>query len=483
MLLPALAKRLDLTIVVDQPEVSFDAVPVVQYDAFRKSIGEYDAFICQIGNNPYHETIYSFAMEHPSIVVLHDVVLHHLIVEMTLARGLVDEYIQALRENHGEPGAAWARARVAGMHDEIGNFFFPASRELVRHSRGVLVHSDYAVELVRSFETDTPVMKVNHPYAASEVESDRARDEYRRKLSFPSDAIIVGMFGFVTSAKRPEVVLEAFADALRREPRLRLLIVGEAAPNIELQRLARDKGLADDQWFATGYVDDAAFDHWLAAVDRVVNLRYPSAGETSGALYHIIAAEKPVAVSDYASFSDLPAGVVTKIAIDEHEMQQLVDFLAGDGSTDAAAQKLWLQESGSLDRTVATYSRALEGQFPKRSFSSHVQQPIALFPHWQLLQSKATPHAITFELKNLTTDVIQNPTYLTPAYRVVVKFFSGSNEVSSRWLSPPRDIPPGGSVCWTVARAPGATVMELHHAQEMIPPAGGSRFVRLELAT
>ena len=64
----------------------------------------------------------------------------------------------------------------------------------------------------------------------------------------------------------------------------------------------------------TGYVDDAEFDDYYAAADRLVNLRYPSAGETSGTLIRAFEAGKPVAVSDYAQFAELPDDVVTKIA-------------------------------------------------------------------------------------------------------------------------------------------------------------------------
>ena len=68
----------------------------------------------------------------PGVIVLHDVVLHHLIVEMTLARGDVDGYVAALRASHGEAGEAWARGRAAGLHSEMGNFLLPASIEVAQ---------------------------------------------------------------------------------------------------------------------------------------------------------------------------------------------------------------------------------------------------------------------------------------------------------------------------------------------------------------
>src|SRR5437762_14042777 len=120
MLAPALAERVELSI-IDSPSRRPPA-------AGRRPI-------YHLGNNPHHEWIYNAALENPGVVVLHDVVLHHLIVEMTLARGDADGYAAALRANHGEVGEAWARGRAAGLHSEMGNFLLPASIGVANRSR------------------------------------------------------------------------------------------------------------------------------------------------------------------------------------------------------------------------------------------------------------------------------------------------------------------------------------------------------------
>jgi hypothetical protein len=132
MIVPALGQHVDLT---PQPlgQPTPDDLPVYH-----------------LGNNPFHESIYLAAMERPGIIVLHDVVLHHLFVEMTLARGDVEGYVAALRARHGEAGEAWARGRAAGMHDEIGNFLLPASIDIARRSKAVIVHNRSASDLLQS---------------------------------------------------------------------------------------------------------------------------------------------------------------------------------------------------------------------------------------------------------------------------------------------------------------------------------------------
>ena len=70
MLIPALREKVELEV------VSAPADPATRPPGNP---------IYQLGNNPHHEWIYREAMKTPGVIVLHDIVLHHLIVEMTLA--------------------------------------------------------------------------------------------------------------------------------------------------------------------------------------------------------------------------------------------------------------------------------------------------------------------------------------------------------------------------------------------------------------
>src|SRR5438270_8936135 len=153
-----------------------------------------------LGNNPHHEWIYEEAMRTPGVVVLHDMVLHHLIVEMTLARGDVAGYVAALEANHGAAGAAWARGRAAGLHSEMGNFLLPASIDIANRSRAVIVHNRYAADRLQSLGVRTPIHVVPHPYEPQHVPKGGRKN-------------VIGLFGFLTSAKRSDVVLQAFREA------------------------------------------------------------------------------------------------------------------------------------------------------------------------------------------------------------------------------------------------------------------------------
>src|SRR3954454_14851939 len=210
MLLPALRDQVDVTAV----SISHPPLPTPHTRLYH------------LGNNPHHAWIYDEAMRTPGVIVLHDLVLHHLIVEMTLARGDVDGYVAALEANHGAAGAAWARGRAAGLHSEMGNFLLPASVDVARRSRAVIVHNHWAGDRLRSFGVTTPIVVAPHPFEPQPAARGR-RGEVRRRHGYGDDARVIGLFGFLTSAKRSDVILAAFAEARGRDPRLQLLVVGE----------------------------------------------------------------------------------------------------------------------------------------------------------------------------------------------------------------------------------------------------------------
>ncbi|HEX2121858.1 MAG TPA: glycosyltransferase family 4 protein, partial [Thermoanaerobaculia bacterium] len=311
---------------------------------------EYDAVVYQLGNNPHHEWIYGEAMRAPGVVVLHDLVLHHLIVEMTLARGDAEAYVAALEANHGAAGAAWARGRAAGLHSEMGNFLLPASVDVARRARAVIVHNHYAADRLRSFGVETPIHVVPHPYVPETRRFDR--DAIRARYGLGASHRVIGFFGFLTSAKRAEVVLEAFRIARARDSRLALLVVGQPAPNIA--------AIEAEGVITTGYVADDEFPGFYAAADRLVNLRYPTAGETSGTLIRALDAGKPVCVSDYAQFAEFPDDCVVKVPLGSGEVETLVSFFLDELADPAAAQRAWLEENARVQLTVKRYLDALQ---------------------------------------------------------------------------------------------------------------------------
>jgi glycosyltransferase involved in cell wall biosynthesis len=511
MLLPELARRYEVTAVVAT------AGDVVAFERFSSDEGNgenafrvvaaaeaeaaadgFDLAVYQLGNNPHHEFIYRQALRRAGLVVLHEVVLHHLIVEMTLARGDAGAYVDTMRRNHGAAGAAFAEGRAAGLHGEIGNFLFPASVELASSALAVIVHNDYASERLRSWGVATRIEVIGHPFA--ERPGDRggaghaSRLATRRALGAEAGDRLVGLFGFVTSAKRIAVVMEAFARAAHRDSRLRLAVVGEPAPNIDLDSIAKAYAVGPGLWRSTGYVAEESFDRYLEAVDAVVNLRYPTAGETSGALIRTFAIGRPVAVSQYAQFAEYPPEVAAPIPIGAGEVDALTRFLLADGPQPTAqAQHRWLRRhnglAGSVDRYAAVIDAVGDGARTDDPGSrAAIHSALPLFPNFTVssLETSVDRGAalVRFSITNGGPGTVPGRTYGEVSYRMIVKLLCEGREVGSRWLELPSDVLAGGTAQCDVSLpvSGGKLTLELHHALDEIENPLSRPWFRAELS-
>lgn len=494
MLLPELARRVELTAVVDQAEIAGDpGCEVVQYQDFLPRRGEFDAVIAQIGNNLHHEFVWRDAIEHRSIAVLHEIVLHHLVTEMTLARGDTEAFIEEMERSHGAVGAAFARGRSRGFHLENANFLFPASGRLAAASAAVIVHNRWAAERLAEMGVETLVHVIDHPFdrLSTTVDVD-SRDRTRRALGYSQEERVIGMFGFVTAPKRPDVVMEAFASAWSRRPGLRLLIVGEPAPNVDLEDLAARFGLPSDVWRTTGWTSDEEFDAALVAVDRVVSLRYPSAGESSGAVVRIFGASRPVAVPDYAQFAELPGDAVVKIPLGEGEVAALAAFFlsALDDEAIAAAQQRWLRQHGRpgdvAKRYLEVVDRVVAGEVSRPTFRSVARstlspQPVLRVERLETARIEGLV-SVSMTLRNEGSGIVRSLTWGEPAYRLIVKLTRHGAELDSRWVALGRDLHPGETVeVGGHLRASGADEVVLLHGMVGIPLAADVPFHRQRL--
>lgn len=443
LVLPQLARRHDVTCVADQVEAPAVPWPVSGVDELRRSHQNFDAVFCQIGNNAFHEGVYRWSLEHPSVVVIHDLILHHLIVEMTLARGDAAAYIGTLRANHGEAGAAWAAGRAAGAHGEIGNFLYPCFRQVATAAKHLLVHNSWAARQIRAAGVRTPITISGHPWTQAEV-TEQDLDAFRSRHSLSSESRIVSMLGFITAAKRPAEVFRAFAEASRRDGTLHLLVAGDPAPGIDLFRLAGQVGLPRERWTATGYVDDPDFDRVVALSDAVVNLRYPSAGEMSGPLVKVIGAGRDVAVSDYAQFGELPPGVAVKIPFGPAEHDALVDFMTGETGCDRHAQRRWIENECSLESVAGAYERAAAGldDLPYEEGLPDAGAPMPLFVSWDVkYQLQDAVLSVRLTLKSEAT--VRSLEWGRPGYRVIADLTTATGVSSSSWFRLSHDVRAG----------------------------------------
>ncbi len=315
-LLEELAPRCDLRLVrLPGQEVAVDVRRrhrVIDVDAFDPA-GRLPFY--QMGNNVYHEGVRRLALESPGVLTVHDLRLHHLLVDSTLTFADLDAYVGGLRAEHGWEGAAAAAAIRWGAQGRARLFEMPAHRSLLLRQRGLLTHSRWGLrfledELGESAEGRLPPMRrVPMPMPAPDPPGAEQAAAWRRRAGVPRTAVLIGSLGFQTPIKRTDVLLRLLAEPGME--RVHALVAGEVAPALDLVALARDLGVRD-RLTMTGFLAPETLPTAIAACDLCLNLRYPSAGETSASLLRILALGRPAVVSEYAQFDELPDEVVIK---------------------------------------------------------------------------------------------------------------------------------------------------------------------------
>jgi glycosyltransferase involved in cell wall biosynthesis len=356
-LLPNVAELADVDAVAARPG-SFrrprrpKGVRVLDPGAIDRA-GSYDAVLYHLGNNPHHVSVYRAAVRRPDVAVFHDFSLHHLISYLTVERKDFVSYRKLLVDEYGPVGDRLAALRAAGVHTDFEKFLFPLNAHVARRARALVVHSDDVRERVEQIAPGVPVAVIPHHAGAPPAEvAGVGREEARAILGLPpeGEAFLVGHFGFITRPKQPQAVVGGFAALAASRSDAELIMVGADYTSGGFARLVARHGLGG-RVRLRGFVDLARFYLHLKAVDAVINLRYPSAGESSGTVARSLAEGRATIVNNLGSFAQIPREVVLKVEVDEDQAEQVGDHLlrlAGDPV-----------ERASLEDRARAYARAV----------------------------------------------------------------------------------------------------------------------------
>lgn len=375
-LLPFLGEHFDIDLFVDGYAPSNTAItgrfPVFDFRHFESVAAgrHYDLNLYHMGNSTYHDYIYHTLMRHPGIVVMHDVVLHGLIYHMTAIKGQHTAYVEEMQFCHGEEGKREAEKALANGITVEQLYRFAANKRVINAATGVIAHSDWACSEIRKHGLNVPVTKIDMGVEildSSLLSSERA--VLLEELGLPQEAsFVVSSFGSVAVTKRPTVVVRAFARFLRRHPQAVLLFIGELH-TAEVTSLIRDLGIGGNVR-VTGYLNKHStgkdFMDYLRISDVCINLRYPSAGETSGAVTKIMGLGKPQIISALNQFKEIPDECCWKLDLDEHEEDLLVAYLlelAGNGALKdrmGENSRRYALENHGLERSALNYKRFIE---------------------------------------------------------------------------------------------------------------------------
>ncbi|HVT04770.1 MAG TPA: glycosyltransferase, partial [Thermoanaerobaculia bacterium] len=344
-------------------------------------------------------------------------------------------------------------------------------------------HNDFAKRLLVDSGVTTPITVIGHPHIPATESSSIDRDALGYKLS---DRVIVCL-GFITEAKQPAVVLEAFARAARQDASLQLLFVGEPATTVDIDSLIASSGGDRSRVRVVGYVPDADFDAYTELADAVVNLRYPTAGESSGPLVRVLAAGKPVAVSDYAQFAALPDNIVTKIPLNAPSIP-LATFMLEPRAEDAKAQKMWIAENADVEKVALRYVEVITESRRRSSASTSPRDGLPLFAGLSMVgaSARASAGVVRLELtvRNDGPQIIRARDFGRPVLNILGRAMAGEKEIETVWIPLTADLQPGGGVTLTSSfTSSGITRIELFEALTAVPFFPRSPFAVVDIAS
>jgi glycosyltransferase involved in cell wall biosynthesis len=366
----------------DEARTRPGAARVLSAHAFvwRHAREAYDLILYQAGNSRLHEFLWPYLFEWPGLVVLHDLRLQHARGAALLGAGRPGAYRAEFAHDVGAARRDAAEMAVAGF-DGPYCFEWPMLRAVIDRARAVGVHTAGAVEILRAAFPGRAIEPIALGEGLEHGSAPDGRAAVRRALGWTADHVVVGVFGALTAERRVPEILRAFHRTVFRHPHARLLLAGARDRRLDLDRLVASEGLSAE----TTIVDapgDQEFDALMAAADLTVNLRWPSALETSGPWVRALALGLPTIVFDLPHLgyvpmldprtwrptspasrpAELPVAIAVDVLDEEHSLWLALGRLVGDAAAREAfrgpARAFW-EAHHTLARMADDYERVM----------------------------------------------------------------------------------------------------------------------------
>jgi len=366
-LLDALTEIAEVEVFVDDayvPDIDlyrrFTLLPAALYER-RSAHTPFDLNVYHVGNNAaFNGWIYDRALKTPGLVVLHDLSLADMHYERLYKNGSATIFLDEVEAMHGLAVRATAMD-VMSDPDRRGWVNLAMSERLVENGLGLIVHSAWAETFLRARHENLPIYHVMQPAPLLDTSAEM-QDAMRQRYGLPAHGLVVGVFGGVARRKRMHAAIEAFAQFHTEHPDARMVLLGRAEDRDyvdQLQTLVRNKGLDRVVRFHGEASSVGEFGRLLQAVDLIVNLRWPTNGETSAVMMRAFAAGKVVVTSNVPQFQEYPDDFCWRAPVDVSDADEQAAVLAL--LRRAAADRLGLRRGGEAARHYmeehATWSR------------------------------------------------------------------------------------------------------------------------------
>ncbi|HDR9585215.1 TPA: DUF4214 domain-containing protein [Burkholderia stabilis] len=371
---------------VHQPyEVEDVDVRIIDSDMDMESVArEFDAVIYNLGNNEEnHYSIFQCLKKLPGIVVLHDFVMQHGIVnDLFNRKQKPDLYYWLLAALYGKDGVRACHSSalsyaggVRGGWDSPSVASFPMFEVFSGLASACVVHSKFFESQLKPHFAG-PILRSRNPYDLKRVPSEEVIDTFYKVREKAGGKVVFAAFGHMSPSKCIDRVLRVFGHSERLKKEARLILCGGASPEYDqyLRRLCADGDLGHCVEFR-GSVSDTELYALQVEADVFVNLRQPNTEGQSGSLIEQLAAGKPVICYDTGCYADLSDDVAYKVhsTADFNELQRVFERLLNGV---AERREVGLQgRAAALEYDCARYARELfEFVFENREYLKAFQR-------------------------------------------------------------------------------------------------------------
>ena len=347
-LLPYLKTDFEIHLYVDNIEPGNEVIKSLfqihdlrDYEANKRRI-QYDVAIFQAGNSSYHDGIMDVFMKHGGVLELHDVSMHNYLAARTVAKGDWDTYEKVMKACHGKKGEKKVndlRQHLCPMPWEAEPLKYTVTRNFIERADAVIVHADFARQMVKGIAPDKNVYLV--PLHTGGIENDPGlfKASCREQLSIADDILMFGSFGMAIPNKRIVPALHALSRyKMISKRKFHYYIVGQNKI-ADLEEMIERIGLRQNVT-VTGRVDLETFKYYMGACDIAFNLRYPTQGESSASLQRLLGYGKAVIVTDVGSFAEYPEDFVLKSRYNKHEENDLLECICRIACVDGELERI-----------------------------------------------------------------------------------------------------------------------------------------------
>lgn len=210
-------------------------------------------------------------------------------------------------------------------------------KRVAERSLAVIVHNPAAAAMLKEHAPDSVIHEIPHLLELPQLPSGEAIAASRRELGIAGRTFLFGVFGHLRESKRLPAVLRAFERA-RACADIALVIAGDFV-STDLERSLAPL-LSSRRVLRIGYTPERDF--WLhaAAVDACINLRYPTAGETSGISVRLMGLGKPVLLSASLETSRFPDAACLRVDPGPAEEDLLAEYMVWLAKSPADARAI-----------------------------------------------------------------------------------------------------------------------------------------------